>query len=94
MGYATAPNPTGPFTKAPANPLRSETATVRSPGGGDRPVIGPHGARWMIYHARADSYTNPRTLRLDAFSWVPTSATTPDAPRINGPTDTPQPTAP
>jgi beta-xylosidase len=94
MGYATAPSPTGPFTKAPTNPFLSETATVRSPGGGDLPVLGPGGGTWMIYHARADSYTNPRTLRLDAFSWEPTSEGSPDAPRINGPTVAPQPTAP
>lgn len=32
MGYATAGSPTGPFAKAPENPILRETSSVRSPG--------------------------------------------------------------
>jgi hypothetical protein len=94
MGYATADRPDGPFAKSPANPILSETSAVRSPGGGDTPVIGPAGATWLVYHGRADSYANPRTLRIDPFSWTAGTSGTPDVPTISGPTSTPQPVAP
>jgi beta-xylosidase len=94
MGYATAPTPTGPFTKAPANPILAQTATVYSPGGGDLVVTGPHGGTWMAYHGRAGSTSAIRTLRIDPFSWTPSGGAAPDVPTISGPTDTPQPVAP
>jgi beta-xylosidase len=94
MGYATAPTPTGPYTKAATNPILAQTPTVYSPGGGDLPVTGPHGAAWLVYHGRQGSYSAIRTLRLDRFSWTSTGATAPDTPTINGPTDTPQPVGP
>jgi beta-xylosidase len=94
MGYARADRPDGPFVKSPANPILSETSAVRSPGGGDTPVIGPHGAAWLVYHGRVNSTANPRTLRIDSFSWTPGQSGTPDVPTISGPTSTPQPTAP
>jgi beta-xylosidase len=89
MGYATAPSPTGPFAKAPTNPTLSPTSAVLSPGGGDALVTGPHGGSWLMYHGRAGSYSNPRTLRVDPFSWR-AAAPAPDTPVIGGPTSTPQ----
>lgn len=93
MGYATAPSPTGPFTKSPANPMLGPTADAVTPGGGDTVVTGPHGGAWMAYHARAGSLSADRTLWLDRFSWraVPGA---PDAPVIAGPTSAPQPAMP
>jgi hypothetical protein len=91
MGYATGQSPTGPFTKSSANPILAETASVFSPGGGDRLVTGPHGGLWLVYHARANSRSDPRTLRIDPLSWKPANpAGAPDVPVIGGPTSTPQ----
>jgi beta-xylosidase len=94
MGYATAPAPTGPFTKAASNPILAQTATVYSPGGGDLVVTGPHGGTWMVYHGREGSSTAVRTLRIDPFSWTASGGAAPDVPTISGPTDTPQPVGP
>jgi beta-xylosidase len=94
MGYATASSPGGPFTKGAENPILSETTAVLSPGGGDTPVTGPSGGAWLIYHGRDGSYANPRTLRIDPFSWTAGPAGTPDVPVIAGPTSTPQPATP
>jgi Glycosyl hydrolases family 43 len=95
MGYATATSPTGPFTKSPSNPILSEAANVLSPGGGDQPVTGPHGGLWMVYAARTSSYSEPRTLHLDPFTWQPAASPgTPDSPVIHGPTASAQPNQP
>jgi beta-xylosidase len=95
MGYATASSPTGPFTKSPANPILAQTPSVLSPGGGDALVTGPHGGLWMVYAARAGSYSAQRMLRIDPFKWVaPSSPGTPDAPHISGPSTGQQPTQP
>lgn len=93
MGYATGSSPIGPFTKSAANPILSETAAVASPGGGDLPVTGPRGGEWLAYHGRDTLESNPRTLRLDAFSWRQVAGA-PDVPVIAGPTATPQPALP
>ncbi len=91
MGYATSQRPTGPFQKWPANPILAQTATVFSPGGGDQLVTGPHGGLWLVYHARSNSYSDPRSLRIDPFSWqASTSVGAPDTPVIAGPTSTAQ----
>ena len=92
MGYATGMSPTGPFTKSPTNPILTDTKTVLGPGGGDTPVVGPHGGTWMVYHART-SREAPRTLRIDPFSWRSQSSG-PDVPVISGPSDTPRFTLP
>jgi Glycosyl hydrolases family 43 len=93
MGYATAPSPTGPFTKSPANPILSQTEAVFSPGGGDAPVIGPHGSSWLIYHGREGSYAADRLLRIEPLTWR-AQAFGPDAPLVGQPTDAPQGFAP
>jgi beta-xylosidase len=91
MGYATGPGPTGPFTKSASNPIFAQTPSVLSPGGGDTPVAGVRGGLWLLYHARANSYSDPRTLRIDRLLWQPGS---PDAPLLGSPSATPQTTAP
>jgi beta-xylosidase len=68
MGYATAGSPTGPFQRAPENPILGETASVRSPGGG-MILRGPAGQDWLAYHGRAGAYDQPRTLRIDPVVW-------------------------
>jgi beta-xylosidase len=87
MGYATSTSATGPFTKA--GQILAETADVKSPGGGDTPVIGPGGGTWMAYHGRSGSHDQVRMLRLDRFGWSAGSGG-PDVPVISGPTSTPQ----
>jgi beta-xylosidase len=82
MGYATSSSPTGPFTKAWANPILKSTADVIGPAGGSL-TVGPHGGDWMLYHARAVA-NGPRTLRIDPLTWSGTRAT------VRGPTTTPQ----
>ncbi|GAC1319565.1 MAG: glycoside hydrolase family 43 protein [Thermoleophilaceae bacterium] len=95
MGYATSGSPTGPFVKAASNPIFTDTPDVRSPGGGDLVATGPHGGQWMVYHGRDSTTSNPRTLRIDPFSWRASSTSgAPDVPVISGPTSTPQPTRP
>lgn len=91
MGYATSQSPTNGFAKWPENPILAETATVFSPGGGDQLVTGPHGGQWLVYHARANSHADPRTLRIDPFTWKAAEAPgAPDVAVIAGPTSTPQ----
>jgi beta-xylosidase len=68
MGYATSASPTGPFVKAPENPILREAGPVRSAGGG-MIVRGPAGGDWLVYHARAGTYDQPRTLRIDPVVW-------------------------
>jgi Glycosyl hydrolases family 43 len=92
MGYATATSPTGPFTKAATNPILGQIPPVFSPGGGDTPVVGPHGGTWIVYHGRPGSYAVPRTLRIDPFSWRPSAGS--DVPVLGGPTSTAQPLEP
>jgi hypothetical protein len=92
MGYATSNSPTGPFTKA-ATQILAETDDVKSPGGGDTPVVGPNGGTWMLYHGRSSSRSEPRVLRMDRFSWSAQNGG-PDVPVIAGPSSTPQPEQP
>ncbi|MDQ4048145.1 MAG: glycoside hydrolase family 43 protein, partial [Actinomycetota bacterium] len=87
MGYATAPSPTGPFTKAPINPILRQTADVLSPGGGSV-TKGTEGGDWMVYHGRAGSYAAPRTLRIDPLVWRADGSV-----MVKGPTTGPQPAA-
>src|SRR5215211_1372144 len=68
MGYATAASPTGAFKKSGRNPILRETSAVKSPGGGSV-IRGPHGGDWLIYHGRAGSRSQPRTMRIDPAVW-------------------------
>jgi beta-xylosidase len=92
MGYATATSPTGPFSKSPPNPILAMSSAVRTPGGGDALVTGPHQGLWLVYAGRDSTYTAPRMLRLDRFDWRADDG--PDLPVIGGPTTTPQATQP
>jgi len=93
VGYALAASPTGPFVKGGNNPIVKQTPSALSAGGGEAPVVGPHRGLWYVYHARSGSYDNPRTLRLDSFSWRPVTPNI-DVPAIGAPTATPQPAQP
>ena len=84
MGYATGSSPTGPFVRAPENPILRETASVRSPGGG-MVVRGPADGDWLVYHGRSGAREQPRTLRIDPVVWGPD-----DTVRVAGPTTGPQ----
>jgi beta-xylosidase len=89
MGYATATSPLGanstePFAKAASNPVLKQTSAVLSPGGGSH-IIGPQGGDWLLYHGRSESYSAPRTLRIDPVSWSSTGAVT-----VRGPSTDPQ----
>jgi hypothetical protein len=94
MGYATAPSPTGPFTKSPSNPILYGTPAVASPGGGGPPVTGPNGLQWMPYHGRDTDFANPRMLRIDRFTWQPNPSGGPAIPSISGPSSQAQPQLP
>jgi hypothetical protein len=83
MGYATSAAPAEGFAKSSLNPILAETEDVLSPGGGSV-VAGPGAESWLVYHGRADAYTEPRTLRIDPVYWSGTSVFTP------GPTTGPQ----
>ena len=89
MGYATASTPTGdagptPFVKSASNPILKEANGVLGPGGGSI-IRGPHGKDWLVYHARATDYTQPRTLRLDSVVWGSRGGVS-----ITGPTSSPR----
>jgi hypothetical protein len=85
MGYATAASPTGPFSKAPVNPILKDSAEVLSAGGGSL-VTGPRGGEWVAYHGRSGDYALPRLLRMDRLLSSPEGTLT-----VAGPTTTPQP---
>jgi hypothetical protein len=85
MGYATAGSPTGPYSKAPVNPILKDSAEVLSAGGGSL-VTGPRGSEWVAYHGRSGDYALPRLLRIDRLLSPPDGPVT-----VVGPTTTPQP---
>ncbi|HEX2234394.1 MAG TPA: family 43 glycosylhydrolase [Thermoleophilaceae bacterium] len=85
MGYATASSPTGPFSKAPVNPILRDSEEVLSAGGGSL-VTGPRGGEWVAYHGREGDYALPRMLRIDRLEGAPDGTW-----RVAGPTTTPQP---
>src|SRR3954452_18859074 len=86
MGYATSSSPTGPFSKAPVNPILRQTGSVLSPGGGSI-TKGPEGDDWVAYHGRTGSFTAPRTLRIDPLVWRSDGSVA-----VRGPTTGPQST--
>ena len=64
MGYATASEIGGPYTKSAFNPILTGTPEVVGPGGGSL-VTGPRGGQWVAYHGRAEAFPSPRLLRMD-----------------------------
>ena len=76
MGYATSTSPADGFAKSALNPILAETDEVLSPGGGSV-TSGPGGESWLVYHGRAGSYSEPRTMRIDPVYWSGSSVFTP-----------------
>ncbi|MGG2200036.1 family 43 glycosylhydrolase [Paenibacillus validus] len=91
VGYATAPTPTGPWTKYAYNPIMKSNAIV--PGAGHHSFIGsPDGSElFMVYHTHYKAgTTEPRKLAIDRVHFVPQPGGI-DALEVWGPTITPQP---
>lgn len=92
VGYATAPTPTGPWTKYEYNPIMKSNTLV--PGAGHHSLIySPDGTElFMVYHTHYGvGQTNPRKLAIDRVQFVPQGNGLPDAMEVWGPTMTPQP---
>ena len=86
MGHATAGSPMGAnafpaFAKWRFNPLLQEAAGHFHSLGGGSTITGPKGGDWLIYHGRAGSYIQPRTLRIDPV-WFETNG----SGTVGGPT--------
>jgi len=90
IGYATAPAPLGPWTKAPDNPLvETDLAKGVSGPGHCSFTTSPDGTeRFMVYHAHANpkSPSGGRTVNIDRLT-IPE----PGRLKLQGPTRTPQP---
>lgn len=82
MGHATAPSPTGPFTRSSTAPWVSSTESVPSMGGG-MPITDGAGVEWFVYHGRDRSLAEPRTLRIDRLSWTADERPVLDGPSTN-----------
>ncbi len=87
VSYAVADAPLGPFVEPPEardGPmlLRTVPGHVIGPGH-NSVVIGPDGEHWLVYHAW-DAEQTARRMCIDRLKW------TPDGPRTDGPTSTPQ----
>jgi xylan 1,4-beta-xylosidase len=54
IGYATAENPLGPFSKYPGNPLMKRHNRVFGPGH-CAVIKTPDGKLWMVYHQKTDA---------------------------------------
>ncbi|ADV66113.1 glycoside hydrolase family 43 protein [Deinococcus maricopensis] len=86
VSYAVADHPMGPWTEPDSDGptlLRSIPGQVVGPGH-NSVVLGPDGHHYLVYHAW-DPAKTARRMCLDRIEW------TPDGPRTNGPTLTPQP---
>jgi beta-xylosidase len=84
VGYATAPAPTGPYTKAagPWLATSTEQGLVLGPGGQDI-VVGPSGRTYLVYHSW-DKNVHYRRMNLDELRWengLPVVRATADLPQ-------------
>ncbi len=91
VGYATAPSPLGPWTKAEDNPILQRTDGVSGPGHNSM-VLSPDGSEWFaVYHVHKSlKGGHRRELAIDRM----TIEEQPDGSlrlRIDGPTSDPQP---
>ncbi len=74
VGYATAPRVTGPYKKAPDNPVLVSRGQVAGPG--HQTVVSDGAGRtWLAYHAwtagrTSDAAGGYRSLRLDPVDFV------------------------
>ena len=65
VGYATASRPTGPFRRAPHNPILHRSPGVYGPGHGCA-VRDASGAWWFVYHQKeTDRRAWDRSICLD-----------------------------
>jgi GH43 family beta-xylosidase len=92
VGYATAPSPTGPWTKYAYNPVLASNAYIH--GAGHHAVTkSPDGKEmFIVYHTHLDTDTvGPRKLAIDRLRFAPNPDGGPDIMEVYGPTLTPQP---
>ncbi len=92
VGYATAPTPLGPWTKAAENPILARTGSVSGPGH-NSVIASPDGAElFTLYHSHLTRAAGgARQLNLDRLTFVPHPAGGPDRLVIDGPTSRAQP---
>ncbi|GBF06739.1 glycoside hydrolase family protein [Deinococcus aerius] len=87
VGYATASRITGPYRKAPENPILVSKGAVAGPGH-QTVVTDGAGKTWLAYHAwtagRIGDAAGYRSLRLDPITFAGGKVT------VAGPTLTPQ----
>lgn len=88
VGYATAPRVTGPYKKAPENPILVSRGEVAGPGH-QTVVTDGAGKTWLAYHAwtaplTSDAVGGYRSLRLDPVTFAGGTV------KVAGPTLTPQ----
>ena len=90
IGYATAPSPLGPWTKALDNPLLARDLAAGVSGPGHNSVIASPDGRelFLVYHSHADA-EEPSGRRLLNIDRLLNPA--PGRLRTPGPTRTPQP---
>jgi GH43 family beta-xylosidase len=87
IGFASAPDPRGPWTKNPTNPIFHSHGRILGPGHNSF-VFGPDAAtRYAVYHAYLEGEAG-RKVHLDRHYWRG------DRPLVVGPTDGPQPVPP
>lgn len=92
VGYATAPSPTGPWTKYAYNPVLASNVYVH--GAGHHAVTkSPDGTEtFIVYHSHWNTQSvQPRKLAIDRMRFVPNPDGGPDVIQVYGPTLTPQP---
>lgn len=91
VGYATAPSPLGPWTKAAENPILARTGAVSGPGH-NSVIASPDGRElFTLYHSHISrNGGGSRQLNLDRLRFVPHPGG-PDRLVIDGPTSQPQP---
>jgi hypothetical protein len=92
VGYATAPSPTGPWTKYAYNPVLASNAYIH--GAGHHAVTkSPDGKEMFIaYHSHRNTHAvHPRKLAVDRLRFIKNPNGGPDLLEAYGPTLTPQP---
>lgn len=91
LGYATAPTPTGPWTKPEGNPVLARSEEVAGPGSGSL-LTSPDGTElWLIYHTHNSlAQVAPRQLAMDRVHFEPATSG-PDRLVVEGPTRSPRP---
>ena len=69
VGYASADHLLGPYRKAPAPILSSQSSGLSGPGGQDV-FTGPDGATWIAFHAAVDEASSARrALYMGRIAW-------------------------